>query len=803
MPDPSKRFRVAFSFAGEKRGFVEKVAALLAGRFGQEAILYDKYHEAEFARWDLGMHLPKLYGQQSDLVVPVLCPRYDEKRWTGWEWVHIYGLLTKADGHRVMPCRFEHANADGLAPTAGFIELDDKTPEQAAALILQRLAQNEGLPRDHYLRPAGPAPIRPGALIPNNLPRPQPFFGRETELKKIAAALSPKARGWGALIDGPGGIGKTALAVRAAELVPAGRFQRIIFLSSKERELTADGQRALGHFVLPGYLDMLNAIAGQIHKSELTKLPDAERTSAILTALGEMEALLLLDNLETLPEGDRDQLFAFLSNLPTSCSAIVTSRRRADAQATTVRLDQLDWPAAQALLAVLAEDNERLARTTDAERRALYEETGGNPLLMRWISGQLGLGRCHTIAAALDLLRAAPAGNSPLEFIFGDLLDTFTGNETKVLAALAHFTAPMAVKFIAELAGLHDAAAQGALSDLSSRALVVPDLEERHFHLVPMVADFLRRKRPEAVAETGSRLERRAYALIVENGYNKHDRFPVLDAAWPTVAPALPLFLAGPNPRLQTVCDALQDFLNFTGRWDEKLSLNQQAEARALAAGDLGKAGWCAYQAGWVYYLRQQAEEVLACAGRAAAHWAQAQAGARERGMAIQLRGNALRLQRDYPAAIEAYREVLALDRSIAAESADVAIDLNSLAAAEQLAGDHAAAERDYGEALRVARAAGYAEGVASYTGNLAGLALDRAEWPAAEALAREALPLAEGVGRQQLIAGNCRRLAKALARQGKAADGLPYAQRAVALYTRLGSPDLAYALATLRECGG
>jgi hypothetical protein len=82
-----------------------------------------------------------------------------------------------------------------------------------------------------------------------------------------------------------------------------------------------------------------------------------------------------------------------------------------------------------------------------------------------------------------------------------------------------------------------------------------------------MVADFLRRKRPEVVVETGSRLEQRAYALIVENGYDKHDRFPVLDAAWPTVAPALPLFLAGPNERLQTVCNALANFLHFTGRW--------------------------------------------------------------------------------------------------------------------------------------------------------------------------------------------------------------------------------------------
>src|SRR5438105_1124321 len=116
----SKRFRIALSFAGEKRDFVEKVAVLLAAKFGEDAVLYDQFHEAEFARHDLGIYLPKLYSAESDLIVPVLCKDYDHKRWTGWEWIHIYSLLTKQDGHRVMPCRFDYAEADGLAPTCGF-----------------------------------------------------------------------------------------------------------------------------------------------------------------------------------------------------------------------------------------------------------------------------------------------------------------------------------------------------------------------------------------------------------------------------------------------------------------------------------------------------------------------------------------------------------------------------------------------------------------------------------------------------------------------------------------------------------
>ncbi len=797
----TRRFRIAFSYAGEKRDFVEKVAAIVAKQFGEEAILYDKYHEAEFARYDLGILLPKFYTEQADLIVPVLCPAYDTKRWTGVEWVHIHGLLTKEDGHRVMPCRFEHATVDGLSHASAFVDLDDKTPEQAAVLILERLARNEGHPRDHYTKHLAADSKPSSSSTPNNLPRLQYFFGRTDELKKIAGALAPEARTWGALIDGPGGIGKTSLAVRAAELVPYGQFNRIIFLSAKERELSADGQRRLTGFVLPGYLEMLNEIARLLEKPELTKQPDSERARLILEALVPERALLILDNLESLVPEQRELLFTLLSRLSQGSKAIVTSRRRTDVEARIIRLGKLEQSAALDYLVELGEGRPLLARASETERLHLYEETGGNPLLLRWIAGQLGKGRCRTIAGALEFLRGAPPDNDPLEFIFGDLLETFTKNETIVLAALTHFTRAIKVKFIAELGGISATAAETALGDLANRALIVPDDEDKTFALVPMVAVFLRRKRPEVVAETGNRLEKRAYALIVENGYDQYDRFPLLEADWPNLAAALPLFLAGPNDRLQTVCNALELFLEFTGRWDDRISLEQRAEARAVAAGDHNNAGWRAYQAGWIHYLRGQADAVLVCADQADSYWKIAKAGAGERYRVIRLRGLGHRLKEDYPSAIASFRQALKLCWSLSAESADVACALNDLACVERVSGDFDAAELNYREGLRVAHVINGADGVATFTGQLAELALARKDWPGAETLAREALPLSEKLGRQILIACNCDRIAKALVRQEKASEALPYARRAVDIYTRLGFCDLEDARATLEEC--
>jgi tetratricopeptide (TPR) repeat protein len=803
LPDTTqRRFRVAFSFAGEQRSFVAAVARILAERFGEAAVLYDKYHEAEFARRDLGIYLPELYHEQSELVVVVICPEYDAKEWTGLEWTAIHDLLKQRKDKEVMLCRFDRAEATGLYSTAGFIDLDDKTPEQTARLILERLALNENKQKDYYINETRSSSKPATTSIPNNLPRLQAFFGRTEELKEIVAALDHDSRTWGALIDGPGGMGKTSLAIRAAYDCSPDQFDRIIFLSVKDRELDDDGERQLGTFILPGFLEMLNELARELGKPEIAKSLETDRIRLILDALSPARTLLILDNLESLTKSDRDQLFTFVKRLPQGCKAILTSRRRIGSSADVLILTNLDEDAALQTLANMARHNPLLAKTSEAERRVLYRQTSGNPLLLRWTAGQLGFGSCRTIADALAFLRSCPPANDPLEFVFGDLAKEFTPEETRTLVALTYFTLPARVEHITILANLEKETTESALRTLANRSLVVPDQEEKAFALVPMVADFLRRKRPEIVADTASRLEQRAYALIIENGYQKHERFGVLDAEWPTLAPALRLFLAGPIERLQNVCSALRFFLEFTLRWDEWLSLEQQAEARAATANDRVNAGWRAFQIGWIHVLRGQADAVFDCARRAAAHWENASVGSRERYAAIRLRAVGHSISKDHKAAVAAFSEALTEARNQTADKDLLAKALSGLANAEHASGDLVSAEQHYRDAVEAAKTADDPDEVATSTGNLARVMLDKEEWQKAETLAREAVTLSEKLGRLQLVGSNNLRLAVALIRQGKKDEALPHAKEGLRIYEQLGiASSIRFARKTVAEC--
>jgi len=798
---PSRRFRIGFSFAGETREFVAQVARILADRFGEGKILYDKFHKAEFSKADLGVDLPKLYHDETDLVVAVFSPDYASREWCGLEWRAIFGLIKQRRTKEVMLTRFGQVEVEALFSLAGYIDLDHETPASAAEALLERLALNEGKLKDFYTRPAPATASTPRTSIPHNLPALQPFFGREKELEKIADALDAESLTWGALIDGRGGMGKTSLAVRAAYDASPDAFDTIAFVSLKSRELDDSGVRDLSGFLISGLAELLNELARELGHADIAKAPDTQRPRLLLDALRDTRTLLVLDNLESLLKAERDVVFTFVKKLPPGCKAILTSRGRIGSGAEELILEQLSEDAALATLAKLAESNPALAKTNEAERLVLYRQTGGKPLLLRWTAGQIGRGSCLTFTDAIFYLRSCPEGNDPLEFIFGDLVEDFSEAETRVLCALTYFTMAARLEHVVALAECPEADADRALRSLINRSLVVPSDELQTFALVPLVADFLRKKKPKVVARTGERLEKRAYALLVENGYQQYDRFPVLDDAWPTVAAAIPRFLTGSNGRLQAVCMALRFFLEFTGRFDESLALSRDAERRAIEDGDLFYAGWCAQNSGYLHSLRGQTAEVFACADRTEAHWNAAQAGPTERAVACVLRGTAQRWAGDYSAAIATYCEALELHRSVARESGEVAITLNHLAIAKRNSGDLEGAERDYHEALRIAKAVNDHDGVATYTGNLAEFALEREDWLTAEATAREAMSLADKLGRLALVAANCHRLSAALVAQGKKDEATPHARRAVALYRRLGAPDLAAALEILARC--
>ena len=319
----SKRFRVAFSFAGEKRKFVADVASILSTRFGQAAILYDKYHEAEFARRDLGFYLPDLYHKHSDLIVVVLSADYPGKEWCGLEWAAIFDLLKQRRDDEVMLCRFNHANVEGLFSTSGFVELDFKTPDEAAELILQRLALNKGENKDHnltrgeiqqgdFLTPVDFV-AAPSRLFRGTSKGPEFLLGRETELVDLDQVWEGSPKQNIVTIVAWGGVGKTSLVAHWTALKLArsghGSIERYFDWSFYHQGTRREGNISGASNVASADIFIKEALEFFGDRDLAMSNADAwQKGERLARLVGQYRTLLILDGLEALQDAKTGDL---------------------------------------------------------------------------------------------------------------------------------------------------------------------------------------------------------------------------------------------------------------------------------------------------------------------------------------------------------------------------------------------------------------------------------------------------------------------------------------------------------------
>lgn len=206
----SRRFRVALSFPGEQREFIEKVAASLSRRLGQEAVFYDKYYEAELARPDFDVYLGDIYGVQSDLVAPFFCKDYTRKKWCLLEWRNIRQIIFDLEAERVMPFRFDGTKVIGVLPFDGYVSIGSRSPEAVAELIIQRLTGNAPpVEIDHEIREFYSLPITSGLCL-----------GRNAILCRIDSAWIEHTTNVCSLVAA-GGVGKTAIVKAWLDTVKA------------------------------------------------------------------------------------------------------------------------------------------------------------------------------------------------------------------------------------------------------------------------------------------------------------------------------------------------------------------------------------------------------------------------------------------------------------------------------------------------------------------------------------------------------------------------------------------------------
>jgi transcriptional regulator with XRE-family HTH domain/tetratricopeptide (TPR) repeat protein len=216
-------------------------------------------------------------------------------------------------------------------------------------------------------------PPRPPAMTPRQLPpRPPGLHGRDTELATLEALLAGGAPAGPVVVNGLGGIGKTALAIEACARRTTDYPDGCLFADLSR----ADGRARDPAAVLGEFLFAVGV--------EARALPDglAARSALWRSITAQRRLLVMLDD-----PVDEAQVRPLLTPEP---SAVVIATRAPlgglDA-ALRVRLRPLDDSAAAAILAGVPAGR---AAPTGADLDAMVQACAGMPLALRLLAARLG-----------------------------------------------------------------------------------------------------------------------------------------------------------------------------------------------------------------------------------------------------------------------------------------------------------------------------------------------------------------------------------------------------------------------------
>jgi tetratricopeptide (TPR) repeat protein len=638
--------------------------------------------------------------------------------------------------------------------------------------------------------------------IPNNLPRRQAFFGRAKEMETVMRTLSPADRTWGVLVDGIGGIGKSAIAIEAAyRSQESGMFDAFVFVSAKTNILEPSGIKELNPpaYTLDGFLNETAHVLGQ---PGIAKLTGHEKRRALVDVLRSMRTLLIYDNLETLSKEEQEGIADFLRELPQGCKAIITSRRRGGEAGVWLRVEKLDWEAAFGIIknqmSLDVELSNKLNRVGESRWQELFDETNGSPLALVHTLGLMRVRTALTFDAAIAMLQG-DRDEDLQEFIFQEARKELTENDKVALSALSFFVPSATFEAWMQLANLSRNALKTTIDRLSALSLVDVLTSEERYSLHPLTRAFVRHELLANLKEArkiGMQFAQHWVDYSEQYGRQSYKTFDRLESEWGNIAAAVDWLKDTAHVKGKSVAnkDAARMLLNligvqslfllFRGHWNEQINLNKMAYFVARAIGDQTDAGWRAYYVAETESGLSHFDEATSWAKKCAKAW-KGSGGTQEKPTLTWLRGKIAKDKGDYVKAKRNYKKTLIVWRQLGNDK-EISNVLNRLGYIALQGKEYEEAEDFFKQALELVEKIDYKDGQAVCHGCLGDVARERERWKAALKSYKKELALAREVGRIEVIANAQCDLARVHEAEGRVGLALPLGQEALKVFEQL-----------------
>jgi len=685
------------------------------------------------------------------------------------------------------------------------IEADERRPSRQ---IAERLAEVLAIPAEERalflacargqstpLRlPPTTAPVEPAAPPPlNNLPAPLTvFIGREVEVKALAALLrEPAVRLL--TLTGPGGVGKTRLALAVARELLGEFRDGALFVDLAPVRAPEDVAAAIA--AAAGLKDTAGRPAGSV-------LSDSLRSRQLLLVLDNYEHLLPAAPLasELLAAG------AGLKVLATSRARLHLSgeHERSVAPLPATEAEALFVARAQAANGTFA-----LNAETASSVAAICRRLDDLPLAIELAAAQCRLWPAPVVLGYLErrlpMLTGGPRDRPARQQTLWRTLDwshaLLDDDERRFFARLSVFAGGWTAEAAAPVAGDDgvDGTAQAAIDRLAAlvdkslvqcqdiagavRFSMLETVREYAHERLSTEADQVQQRHLAYFAELAQTLEDQVYrGWVEEAGFLQR-----LTVEHDNIRAALAWAFAGHDPeRGAQLAAAMKMFWYMRGylhegrRWLEE-ALRQVGEPGETRAAALNGAGVLTWQQGDYLLAQTYLEEALTVWRRPGLE--------QSRGLAFALHvlGHVRFDQRAYAGARPLFAESLAVNRARGEDLEAMALTGDLGMVASQL-GDYAAARVQFEIVLAQARAQGSRDSVALHLVRLGDLARLEGDYERAAPMYEESLALCREIGDVLDIAASLFKLGQVARRRGELARARALLREALELQRRQGN---------------
>jgi tetratricopeptide (TPR) repeat protein len=301
--------------------------------------------------------------QYAQNVLLILSPEYLDIPCTLDEWVETLSIDTSNSSRRILPIQVKSCVLSHLLPNREYLNLADVTTPKTKANLIKVLSYffvgslSNGSKEKTFLSPTFIKPMPRVWDIPF-FKNPN-FIGRESLLAEIAGFFTPENEDDRIIaIYGPGGVGKTTLAVEYAYRY-SDRYSVVLFIKAEARTSLE--------------MDLLY-LAKRLGLCD-EKANDIPRALKLLNNWLSVNKdwLLIFDNME-----QPDSIFEYISN-NLSGDIIITTRNASENKINSLKMPVLNREESRELLAVLTD------QTDDKSLDSIAQILGDLPLALEQV----------------------------------------------------------------------------------------------------------------------------------------------------------------------------------------------------------------------------------------------------------------------------------------------------------------------------------------------------------------------------------------------------------------------------------